>query len=274
MAKGEIRNWDKDDGLETVSVRAVAECDGGVICAAGAGDGIALIDDELNLSVLRDERIDGQRITDLRRCGDGRVCGLTSGGDVFTIRDGRLDTFLGHETCGIEGIHSILPDPEHPGRIYLGTTGSEVYYAETGNGFSILRVRKIAPLSSAKSLESINGHIWVCAENGIGALDTDGFHLLKGVPMNTALEQMMTDFEGNLWFVSSRQGVMKIVPDPFSDLFERYDLPEAVTNSTCMLGRQLFIGTDTGLIVLEDGKKAESVPLEKAVTASGKDLGT
>jgi energy-coupling factor transport system substrate-specific component len=62
---------------------------------------------------------------------------------------------------------------------------------------------------------------------------------------------------------------MKIVPNQFADIFDRYGLPESVVNSTCMYGKQLFVATDSGLIVLEDRKPADSVPITKAVTASG-----
>ncbi|MBQ1364706.1 MAG: HD domain-containing protein, partial [Clostridia bacterium] len=81
-------------------------------------------------------------------------------------------------------------------------------------------------------------------------------------------------YEGNLWFTSTRQGVMKIVPNQFTDVFEQCGLASEVVNSTCMVGTQLFIGTDAGLIVTENGKKVESLPLTKAVTASGKELET
>jgi len=84
---------------------------------------------------------------------------------------------------------------------------------------------------------------------------------------------MMSDYQGNLWFTSTRQGVMKIVPNRFIDLFERYDLSDTVVNSTCMFDDQLFVATDQGLIVLDDQGSVESIPLKEASTANGLDLG-
>ena len=46
--------------------------------------------------------------------------------------------------------------------------------------------------------------------------------------MDNSIGHVTTDYEGNLWFTSSRQGVMKIVPNQFADIFERYNIPEDV----------------------------------------------
>ena len=81
---------------------------------------------------------------------------------------------------------------------------------------------------------NIDGQIWICAGNGIGNLDEEGFHLLQNVPMDNSVGHVMTDYAGNLWFTSTRQGVMKVVPNQFADLFDRYKLDPTVVNSTSM----------------------------------------
>ena len=124
-----------------------------------------------------------------------------------------------------------------------------------------------------RQMEYIDGKIWICAGNGIGVLDNGTFHLLENLPLNNNVGHVMTDYLGNLWFTSTRQGVMKVVPNQFSDLFERYDLPEMVVNSTCMCGGKLFVATDTGLIVLDENGPVSSLPLTKAVTIAGEEMG-
>ncbi len=66
---------------------------------------------------------------------------------------------------------------------------------------------------------------------------------------------MIEDFEGNLWFSSDRQGVMKIVSNKFTDLFEIAGLDDVVVNATCKFKKELYIGTDKGLIVLNSKNK-------------------
>ena len=134
-------------------------------------------------------------------------------------------------------------------------------------------ITDIAPLSYVEHFEAVDGGIWICAGDGIGVIDKEGFHPIRNIPMNVAIERMLVDYEGNLWFTSSRQGVMKIVPNQFSDLYERFLLKNAVVNATCMYGTQLFIATDSGLTVIGKSGIVQSLPLKKAVTASGEELG-
>ncbi len=274
MQQGSFRKWDKSDGLSSASIRLIVEDEDGVIYIVGATGGIAMIDAEFRLSVLEDERLGGLSVRDLRMGSDGLLYGVTVDEDLFAVKDGKLVYFLSCEENRVKGLQCILPDPARPGYLYLGTDSSRIYYGNLENNLATLGIKDVSPLTSIKGMEVIDGQIWICALNGIGKLDAEGFHLLKNVPLNNSIEQMMTDYEGNLWFISSRQGVMKIVPDQFSDLYERYDLPTAVVNCTCMVGKQLFIGTDTGLTVIDNGEILNSIPLTKAETASGTDLET
>ncbi len=273
ISNGNLTNWNRADGLESVSIRTIIEDEDGLIYV-GSTAGIALIDDAMNLTVMTEEQIAGQTIRELRHGADSRIYGLTYNGDLFTMQSGRLLSFLSHEECRVEGVLAILPDPRNPNKMYLGTTESKIFYGNLDNNFATLGVKDISPLNYTECLESINGEIWICAGNGIGKLDAEGFHRLKNVPMDNSVGRVITDYEGNLWFASTRQGIMKIVPNKFSDLAERYGLSAGVVNSTCLNGRQLFIGTDGGLVVVEDREKLESLPLTEAVTASGADLGT
>ena len=273
MTKGELYNWDKAEGLKSSSVRTITEDAEGNICA-GSTAGIAVIDKELKLSDLSDERIVSQTIRELRRGADGLVYGLTSAGDLFTLKGGTVNSFLSSENNKADGIMSLLPDAEHPGTVYLGTDQGRILRGKPEDGFADAEEIDLSPLSDVESMECIDGVIWICSGDGIGNVDAKGFHLLENMPMDNSVGHVMTDYEGNLWFTSTRQGVMKIVPNQFTDVFEQCGLASEVVNSTCMVGTQLFIGTDAGLIVTENGKKVESLPLTKAVTASGKELET
>ena len=270
MEKGTLRQWDKAEGMKSSSIRAVAEGADGLIYV-GSTFGIALFDKNLNLTDLEDERISALTIRELRPGEDGLVYGLTASGDVFVMENGKITVFLSHEDT-VESIISILPDPAQPGSLYIGTDSSKVFHGTLEDRFKVSKALDISPLSDTESMEFIDGQIWICSGDGIGNLDGNGFHLLENVPMNNSVGHVMTDYEGNLWFTSTRQGVMKIVPNQFSDVFDRCDLPSTVVNSTCVLGNQLFIATDEGLIITENNQKLESFPLSRAVTASGKPL--
>ena len=272
MENGSFRSFGEEDGLPFSSVRAIAEDGNGVIYIAGTG-GIVTVDPDMRLEALADPRLEKIYIRDIRSGGDGLIYGLTQDGDLFSLRDGVVETFLSEADCRVKGIIGLLPDPARPGCLYLGTESSVVYYGDLKSNFAELDTRDIAPLSYVERFEYIDGQIWICAGNGIGCMDETGFRWLDNVPMDNSVSHVMTDFEGNLWFTSNRQGLMKLTPSQFYDVFEHCDLPGAVVNGTCLLGSRLFVATDSGLIVLEDGTRLDSLPLTRAVTASGEDLG-
>ena len=271
MERGEFTMWDKRDGLQSSSIRAITEDENGLIYVASTA-GIAVIDRDMTLKTLTDPRLENVYIRDIRIGAEGLIYGLTQAGDLFTLKNRAIETWLGQEDCRVKGVIGLLPDPKQPGKLYLGTESTEIYYGTLEQNFEDLDVRDVAPLSYVERFEYISGQIWICAGNGIGNLSESGFHLLDNVPMDNSVGHVMTDYEGNLWFTSTRQGVMKVVPNQFSDLYEHCGLPPSVVNSTCLYGDQLFCATDSGLTVIEDGKKVDRLPLTKATTASGEEL--
>ncbi len=271
MDHGEIRMWGKLDGMKSGHTRAITEDDNGLIYVATTA-GITLIDKDFNLSNVKDSEIAEEDMRYLRTGSDGNVYGTTNMGDLFVLRDGKLYNFISVENNPIGGAGAFFPDPDHPGRLYLEAVDYKLYYVDTNTGFNILDKIDVDPLRYLLSLEYIDGKLWICAGNGIGVLENGEFRVLDNLPMNNNVGHVMTDYLGNLWFTSTRQGVMKVVPDQFSDLSERFDIPEAVVNSTAMLDGNLFIGTDTGLMVLGEHGLLEEFPLNKTVTTAGKNL--
>ncbi len=272
MERGEFRMWGKAEGLKSASVRAIAEDKSGTIYVATT-DGIVAIDRDMNLRGIDDPRIADAYMRDLRLGPEGVLYGLTQEGCIFSMKDGVIEEYLGSDTIRIKGVISFLPDPARPGNLYVGTESSQLCYGSLERNFDEMDVKDIAPLTYVERYEYVDGKIWICAGDGIGVFDGQEFHLLKNLPMNNSIQRMLVDYEGNLWFVSTRQGVMKIVPNQFSDIYDRYEIPDAVVNSTCMYGDQLFAGTDSGLTVIGPEGIVDSLPLTKAETASGEDLG-
>lgn len=268
---------DQPHQLVSVSIRSMAE-DGNGLIYIGTAAGVATVDKDLTLRVVEDDRLNAVTIQDLRLGGDGLIYGLTSGGDLFAMRDGWMTGWLSHEACGCSSFLALLPDFSEPGALYLavedaGTSSAHILHGSPADSLASAEVIDAAPLSGVERMEAIDGAIWICANNGIGKLDAEGVHQLKNMPMENLVGHVMTDHEGNLWFTSTRECVMKIVPNRFLDCFEQYGIPADIVNSTCMLDGRLFIGTDdSGLMVLEDGRLLDTLPLTSASTASGKPL--
>lgn len=273
MEKGEYRIYNKSDGLKSLSVRSVVEDSSGTIYIATT-HGIAAVDEDMQLRIIDEPQINEEYIRELHAGSDGIIYGITMNGAVFTMKDGRLTGFYDGLKMGISGIHSIEPDPTEPGYIFIGTTGSRVYHGRLDNGLKEVVEYNISPLEYVNSLSYIDGEIWMCTDNGVGYIREGKFNINENLPLNSSVETIMTDYQGNLWFTSSKQGIMKIVPNQFTDIFERYDLSPTVVNSTCLYREKLIVGTkNDGLIVLGRSNVIDSLPLTSAKTASGMNIG-
>ena len=267
-----IHHWDEEDGLGSPKVEALAEGNDGTIYV-GTADGLAMVLEDLTISTPSDLRVSGAYVDDIVQANDGLVYCLTNEDDYFTMRKGVLMKYVDHEKSTIGGITCIFPDPDVLGSFYVGTEGSNLFHVGQADDPESIETIDISPLFNVMEIEQAGGRIWICARNGIGVLADDGFHYLDDLPLNSSVDNMMEDYEGNLWFTSSRQGVMKIVPNQFTDVFMKYDIPETPVNSTLIYEGMLFVATESGMIAIADDGPVSSLPLSSATTASGEDLG-
>ena len=271
LFKGELRKWGKLEGMKSSHTRAITGDSNGTVYIATTC-GIAMIDPNGNLRMMEDEAIAEANMRDLRMGSDGIIYGLTNFGDLMKIQDGKLLSFLSAEETSVQGVASMLPDPTQPGKLWFEGGDFGFYHATYGEKLTDLEPIDIQPLSYVQQMEYIDGRLWICTSKGIGVLTDKGIQVMEDLPMNNSIGHVMRDYLGDLWFTSTRQGVMKIVPNQFSDVFERFGLARQVVNSTCMFEDKLFIATDAGLIVLDDNGPVSSLPLTKAVNNTGTDF--
>ena len=275
MEKGAIRLWGKVDGMKSAHVRGIAEgLDGTIYIATTSG--IGMMDQNFKISWMEDKEIAEANMRDIRRGRDGVLYGTTDLGDLMFIKDRKLLRYISLADNPLGGAGAVLSDPDNPGMYYMEGVDLHLYHMRVeladDNALTIVKDIEIAPLMYVKSLESIDGRIWVCTGSGIGVLKDGELTVLDNLPMNNNVGHVMTDYLGNLWFTSTRQGVMKVVPNQFSSLFDRFGLAPRVVNSTCMSDGKLFVGTDKGLMVLDDSGPLESFPLTSVRTASGQTM--
>ena len=265
--KGEWHLFDKQNGLKSLSVRSITEDENGLIYLATT-EGVALVNENFEIKVPNAPQVRETYVRSIQLGPENIVYGLTIDGAVFTMKDGEMTGFYAPERLGVSGLHAILPDPDVPESYYCATEGSEVYYGTLGQPLTLLI--DIAPLGYVNSINKFADEVWVCTDNGVGRIVDGGLIVLENLPMTTSIEGMMADYQNNLWFVSSQQGVMKIVPNRFSSLYEQYHLSEDVVYTTCLSGGKLFIGTKTsGLLVMENHQILQTLPVESVATASG-----
>ena len=268
MEDGKFTFWDEKDGLGSPKVRELAEDDKGNIYA-GTASGVAMITPELEIKPLTDSRIANAYVDSMVPGNDGQVYCTTNVDELFILNDGNLISYYENDGSQIENITAIYPDPNEPGKLYYGTGNSGIYHFDINEDPTKGEHIDIEPLHSVNWMQMVDDRLWICTRGGIGMVDENGFHELTNLPLNNSIDSMMEDYEGNLWFTSSRLGVMKLVTNRFEDIFAEYSIPETVVNSTCLLDGNMYIGTDTGLVVIDEKGIVDSIPVTSAQYASG-----
>ncbi len=253
--KGKTSRYTFEDGLPSSSIRSFAQGGDGVVYIGSTG-GISYVGDDGKLRNLSDDRLSDKTIIRLSADPDGTVFGNTMDGEIFAIESEKVTEFYTMEDLGTDKISTVFADPKHPGKVYMGTEGSTVYYGKFGSRVDSLRIIRVFPADNIYWITSACDRIWITSENVAGYID-DGFqfHVLRDIPMNNSIDMMTADYQGNLWFASSRQGVMKVVTNNFRDITQAAGLYSSTVNSTCLHRNLLYIGTDSGLYILDKNNK-------------------
>ena len=264
----EFKHYGKIEGLKSSSIRAIEEdSDGNILIATTLG--MAYVDSDDVLHILDDAQLNGEYLCELQKGTDGVIYGVTIDGDFFSIDKMRVTAFYSSETLGLGSVYCITPDMENDGYVYLGTDTGNVIYVNMRGSVTDAQAYSTAPHQTVKRLLKVEDKLWVCADNGIGYFDNSMHYVpLSDIPLNNSVDDMIVDHEGNLWFASSRQGVMKIVPCQFTDISKAASLSPLVVNTTCIYGGDLYAGTDTGLYVLGSDYRVKTTPLTEMIGSS------
>ncbi|MBR5372709.1 MAG: HD domain-containing protein [Oscillospiraceae bacterium] len=272
MIGDKLKKFNREDGLSSLSVRSIAEDSNGTIYIATT-QGIAAVDNDLILRRIDAPQINEEYIRDIKTGCDGVIYGVTMSGAVFTLENGALSGYYSNNMLGISTVRAILPDPNAADYVYIATTSNYLTHIRLSDPQNKEVMIHTAPLNYINDIAMFGDTLWLCADDGIGYLEDNAITKLKDCPLTTSIEGMIEDYQGNLWFASSQQGVMKIVSNHFADLYQHYPRlknVEDVVYATCLYHDMLFIGTKTnGLRVLTASEEVLSLPVEKVCCAAG-----
>ncbi|MBR2547137.1 MAG: response regulator [Eubacterium sp.] len=244
------------EGLPSSSIRSFAEDSTGIIYI-GSASGLAYVDTGMKIHEVEDERIMGNRIVRMKADVTGNVYGLTRNGELFSMEDGKIKKLYTGEKLGTGTITAMVTDPEKPGILYIGTDTGMVYRGKLGRKAKDLKKMKTAGIDSVGWLCYTCGRLWVSSISSIGYFDLSGkFSLVKDIPVDSGIEMITNDYQGNIWLASSAQGVMKLVANNFTDLTGEAGLDTGVVNATCLYKDSLYIGTDDRLIAMKGSTEA------------------
>ena len=249
---GEIRFFTTADGLPSDSVRS--------LCGDGRGGMYISTTEELcridkNDSVISEPYRDMPGVTcvySLNLLGGDSLTGVTKSGLLIVIRDDELvcqedgsvyDTVYTAAACGPAG------------EVLVGTTGDTIERFREGQDGKLRHVGRIVlpDLSDANCMmysEAEKGYFVGGAKGLVFISDAGEVISLGREDFSNAVNDMIIDYQDDIWFASTKQGIMKLSFNPFGNVFRKAGIADTAVNALLMDGGRLYAGTDNGLIVL------------------------
>lgn len=240
---------DSSQGLPADSVRCITECSDGTFYV-GTSDALAIVSLSGGLSVS--DIVTGITYTkSLSADQKDHVAAVTDEGSLYLLSKGKVIQHLQKKTY--KAVYSCCMFDDQ-GRLYVGRTDNRIeVYKVKGEKLQKLRTISCGDLVNIKSLHmSENQEIFVCTDNGTGFLDGDGtYHSVNTNKFNSSIDHMLIDYQGNLWFTSSRLGLLRLCRSVFTEIFTEAGLEEDVVNTVIRWKGDVYFGTDSGLKVVD-----------------------
>ena len=188
---------------------------------------------------------------------NGHVAAVTSNGRMFLMEKGQILSSIQLSGDG-EQFNTVAFDED--GVLLAGTTGDRIYVYEVGNGrFEERDVRTCEGLKSLNDLYYLDdGELFVIADNGVGYISREHeFEAINTNNFNNSIDNMLIDYQGNLWFTSSRLGLLRMAPSAFKDVYSTVGMESRVVNAVEKWRGEYYFGTDKGLDVVDEACKRQ-----------------
>ena len=236
-----------------LSVRCFAEDNKGRVYA-GTTSGLALISEENNTLLP----VPGAEKPDYSVAAD-------KNGVIWACKDdGIVDFVRGDEILGVFGSAGKLKSnvycagTDRSGNIYLGTSDNYVYeveiyddiYEENSFKFTEHSTKNVSTLNEIA--QDAKGNIWAVGLSGSGFFDGSwNWHSVKDEHAVAAM-RICFDYEGNVWIASTSYGIIHLVEGTYYNVNTDAQLSEIPLNTIAIYSGGYLIGTDTGLIALDN----------------------
>ncbi len=182
--------------------------------------------------------------------GDGHVAAVASDGRLFLISKGEILSSLQLETDEeLFNCCTFAPD----GTLMVGSSTNHIYcYDIRQHDFKLIKVINCNDINSINNLNYLaDGTLFISSDSGVSYLDNEGYHLVNTNDFNNSIDNMLYDYQGNLWFTSSRLGLLRMSKSPFKDVYGSIGMERRVVNAIVAWNEGYYIGTDKGLDVVD-----------------------
>ena len=239
---------DQSSGLPSNSVRCIVRASDGYYYVGTTGSlQILLMNNGLKAANTLDEVNYADSITADQ---NGRVAAIASGGRLFLLNKGNIQSSLQlPEDQDIFNCCAFAPD----GTLMVGSSTNHIYrYDISNDDFKLIDVMTCEDVTSINNLNYLSdGTLFISTDSGVSYVDKDGYHKLNTNEFNNSIDNMLYDYQGNLWFTSSRLGLLRLAKSPFKDVYGSIGIERKVVNAIVFWQNCYYIGTDKGLDVVD-----------------------
>ena len=251
---------DQADGLPSNSVRSIVRASDGLYYVGTSGSmQILVMNNGLKDANILDEV---NYVESMAADEEGHVAAIASDGRLFLLKHGEI---IAKEELpeGEDEFHCCTFAPD--GTLMVGTTTNNIFrYDVSGDALERLKLTVCEDVNHINSLDYLDdGTLFISTDSGVGYIDDTGYHYLNTNEFNNSIDNMLHDYQGNLWFTSSRLGLLRLAKSPFRDVYGAIGMERKVVNAIVSWQRCYYIGTDKGLDVVD---KACHIEIENALT--------
>ena len=240
---------DQSSGLPSNSVRCIARASDGYYYVGTTGSmQILMMNNGLQIADTLSEINYADSIsTDT----DGHVATVTSDGRLFLLKEGHILGSL-RLTDGKDEFNCCAFAPD--GALLAGTSTNLIYRYDISQGtFDVLDMTVCENVSGINNLYFLDdGAMFISTDTGVSLISAEGvYHCMNTNDFNNSIDNMLIDYQGNLWFTSSRLGLLRLAKSAFKDVYGTIGMDRQVVNAIVMWQECYYIGTDKGLDVVD-----------------------
>ena len=187
---------------------------------------------------------------------NGHVAAIASGGRLFLLKEGQILCSL-RLTDGQELFNCCAFAPD--GTLMVGSSTNHIYrYDIAGDDLTLLDVMTCENVASINNLNYLSdGTLFISTDSGVSYVDANGYHRVNTNEFNNSIDNMLYDYQGNLWFTSSRLGLLRLAKSAFKDVYGTIGMERRVVNAIVKWQGSYYIGTDKGLDVVDKACRSQ-----------------
>lgn len=244
----EIKLEDEDQGMSVINSLYIDQED---VLWVGTKSGLFSIDTENDCKVKMYIDCSNLAVRDIGEISEGHILAIMKDGEVFSIQEDRTEKLqLESDTSGIPRCFLAINEEE----FYIGT--SEDTLLKVSAEGKILKKIAGNGLSSFNDIYGLDDEkYWICSDNGIGILQNDEITKISS-SIESSVEEGCVDYQGSFWFVSSRQGILHLYQNYFSDMGVYWGIHQTV-NAIQPYENKIYVGCEDGLYCFEGKKQVE-----------------